>query len=60
MTRVQPQDTGVLLRLPTRKPAKVELAHLDDLRSRLRRYRKIHVICDQATCHTSEAVAIYL
>ena len=36
------------------------LAHLDDLRSRLRRYRKIHVICDQATCHTSEAVAIYL
>src|SRR5512135_3351253 len=36
------------------------LTHLDDLRSRLRRYRKIHVICDQATCHTSEAVAIYL
>ena len=36
------------------------LAHLDDLRSRLPRYRKIHVICDQATCHTSEAVAIYL
>ena len=36
------------------------LAHLDDLRSRLRRYRKIHVICDTAKCHTSEAVAIYL
>jgi putative transposase len=36
------------------------LAHLDDLRSRLRRYRKIHVICDNAKCHTSEAVAIYL
>ncbi|MBV8297536.1 MAG: IS630 family transposase [Acidimicrobiia bacterium] len=36
------------------------LAHLDELRSRLRRYRKIHVICDQAKCHTSEAVAIYL
>ena len=32
------------------------LAHLDDLRSRLRRYRKIHVICDNAGCHTSEAV----
>lgn len=36
------------------------LAHLDDLRSRLRRYRKIHVICDNARCHTSEAVAVYL
>ena len=36
------------------------LAHLDELRSRLRRYRKIHVICDQAKCPTSEAVAIYL
>ncbi len=36
------------------------LAHLDDLRSRLRRYRKVHVICDNAKCHTSEAVAIYL
>ncbi len=36
------------------------LRHLDDLRSRLRRYTKIHVICDNAKCHTSEAVAIYL
>jgi putative transposase len=36
------------------------LTHLDDLRSRLRRYKKIHVICDNASCHTSNAVAIYL
>jgi putative transposase len=36
------------------------LAHLDDLRSSLRRYRKVHVICDNARCHTSEAVAVYL
>src|SRR3954467_2317906 len=36
------------------------LAHLDDLRSRLRRYRVIHVICDSARCHTSEEVAVYL
>jgi putative transposase len=36
------------------------LAHLDDLRSRLRRYRKIHVICDNAKCHGSSEVAIYL
>jgi putative transposase len=36
------------------------LAHLDELRSRLRRYRRIHVICDSARCHTSEAVAVYL
>jgi putative transposase len=36
------------------------LAHLDDLRSRLRRYKKIHVICDNAKCHASEEVAVYL
>lgn len=36
------------------------LAHLDDLRSRLRRYRKVHVICDSAKCHTSDEVAVYL
>ena len=36
------------------------LAHLDDLRRRLRRYRKIHVICDNAKCHTSDEVAVYL
>jgi putative transposase len=36
------------------------LAHLDDLRSRLRRYRVIHVICDSAKCHTSQEVAVYL
>ena len=42
-----------------RNPA-LFLAHLDDLRSRLRRYKKIHVICDNAKCHTSTDVAIYL
>lgn len=36
------------------------LNHLDELRRRLRCYRKIHVICDNAKSHTSEAVAIYL
>jgi putative transposase len=36
------------------------LTHLDELRRRLRHYRKIHVICDNAKCHTSEAVAVYL
>ena len=36
------------------------LAHLDELRSRLRRYRVIHVICDSASCHTSNEVAVYL
>ena len=36
------------------------LAHLDDLRRRLRCYRKIHVICDNAKCHTSNEVAVYL
>ena len=36
------------------------LAHLDDLRHRLRRYKKIHVICDNAKFHSSEAVMAYL
>jgi putative transposase len=36
------------------------LDHLDELRRRLRRYHKIHVICDNASFHVSDAVAIYL
>jgi transposase len=36
------------------------LAHLDDLRSRLRRPKKIHVIYDNAKCHTSNEGAISL
>jgi putative transposase len=36
------------------------IQHLDELRRRLRRYKKIHVICDQAAGHTSFAVAEYV
>lgn len=36
------------------------LAHLDDLRHRLRGYRKIHVICDNAKFHGSQKVQEYL
>jgi transposase len=36
------------------------LAHLEDLRHRLRRYRKVHVICDCAKFHHSDAVPEYL
>lgn len=36
------------------------LTHLNELRSRLGRNKKIHVICDSATCHTSDGVAVYL
>jgi transposase len=36
------------------------LAHLDDLRAHLRRYKKIHVICDNANFHMSQGVMIYL
>lgn len=42
------------------RDSKLFLAHLDDLRRRLRRYRKLHVICDNAKCHLSEEVMIYL
>src|SRR5262245_35730940 len=34
--------------------------HLDELRYRLRRYRKIHVICDNGKFHGSVEVQIYL
>jgi putative transposase len=36
------------------------LEHLDELRRRLRRYRKIHVICGNAKFHVSEPVRVYL
>jgi putative transposase len=42
------------------RDTKLFLAHLDDLRSQLRGYRVIHVICDSASCHTSNEVAVYL
>ena len=36
------------------------LAHLDDLRRRYRRYRVIHVICDNAKPHSAKRVREYL
>jgi len=36
------------------------LAHLDDLRRRYRRYKAIHVICDNAKPHHAERVREYL
>jgi len=36
------------------------LAHLDDLRRRYRRYRVIHVICDNAKSHHAKRVREYL
>jgi transposase len=36
------------------------IRHLEDLWRKLRRYRKIHVICDNAKCHTSLEVIEYL
>jgi putative transposase len=42
------------------RDTKLFLAHLDELRSRLRCYRKIPVICDNAKSHGSQEVGIYL
>jgi putative transposase len=36
------------------------IKHLDDLRRRLRRYKKVHVICDNAKFHTCQSVIEYL
>ena len=44
----------------TRRNAQLFVEHLDDLRKRLRSYRKIHVICDNAAFHRCRLVADYL
>jgi transposase len=43
-----------------RRNSELFLAHLDDLRQRLRSFRRIHVICDNAAFHRSRAVQRYL
>jgi transposase len=54
--------TGKLLASPPakRRNSELFLAHLDDLRTRLRGFRRIHVVCDNAAFHRSKAVARYL
>jgi transposase len=54
--------TGTLLASPPgrQRNAQLFLAHLDDLRHRLRCYRRIHVICDNARFHDCWAVREYL
>ena len=47
----------------TRRNAELFVRHLEDLRTRFRRYKVIHVICDNARFHTiegSKAVKAYL
>jgi putative transposase len=54
--------TGTLLVSPSAKRRNAELfvAHLHDLRCRLRGYRVIHVICDNAPFHNCRLVREYL
>src|SRR4029077_6881967 len=54
--------TGTLLVSPpgTRRNADLFLAHLDDLRCRLRTYRVIHLICDNASFHGCRKLNDYL
>jgi transposase len=42
------------------RDAALFIRHLDELRRRLRRYKKIHVICDHASGHTAFEVAEYV
>jgi putative transposase len=44
----------------TRRNAQLFLAHLEDLLARLRAFRKIHVVCDNARFHDCRAVHAYL
>ena len=43
-----------------RRNAELFLAHLEDLRCRLKSYRTLHVVCDNAAFHTCRAVQDYL
>jgi putative transposase len=54
--------TGTLIVSPAgrRRNTELFLAHLDDLRCRLRGFRRIHVICDNAAFHRSRQVRDYL
>ena len=54
--------TGKLLLSPpgTRRGAELFVRHLDHLRRQLRRYRHIHVICDNAPFHDCHLVREYL
>jgi transposase len=54
--------TGTLIVSPpgTRRNAELFVAHLDDLRRRLRGVRRIHVVCDNAGFHKSRLVQDYL
>lgn len=54
--------TGRLLVSPagTRRNAELFVAHLEDLRRRLKGYRRIHVVCDNAAFHTCRAVQDYV
>jgi transposase len=54
--------TGTLLVSPPqgRRNTALFLAHLDDLRRRLRAWKRIHVICDNAAFHHSRPVREYL
>jgi putative transposase len=42
------------------RTAELFVRHLDELRLRLRRYRVIHVVCDNARAHDGKAVQQYL
>jgi putative transposase len=54
--------TGSLVVSPAgrSRDSRLFINHLDDLRRRLRGYRMIHVICDNAAFHCSRAVQTYL
>jgi transposase len=55
-------QTGTLLisSPAKRRNAELFIAHLDDLRRRLRGFRRIHVICDNAPFHNCKRVREYL
>src|SRR5262249_26021957 len=52
--------TGLLITtVGPKRNATLFVDHLEDLLYRLRRYKKIHVICDNAKFHTSELVQVF-
>ena len=54
------QTGALIVTKGARRNSALFIDHLDDLRWHLRRYRRIHVVCDNAKFHDSRAVREYL
>ncbi|MFH1924582.1 MAG: transposase [Planctomycetota bacterium] len=60
LTAWPPSDSSRVSVVQCNSMGAEDARHLDDLRRRLRRYRRIHVICDNAKFHDCGKVCMFL